>query len=166
MRFTGPALLDASHTVDGFDCGKAELNKWLTERALSNQPVGGSARTYVALDHDGRVAAYYASSTATVLRAEVAGRMRRNQPDPLPAVLMARLATDFKHQGSGLGKALVKHFMVTALHIAEMTGVRLMLVHAKDWEAAHFYEGVGFEHSPIDPLTMMMMIKEVSISTH
>jgi hypothetical protein len=73
---------DGSQSFDGFDCGTLELNTWLTERALSNQPVGGSARTYVALDPEGRVAAYYASSTATVLRSDSPGRMRRNQPDP------------------------------------------------------------------------------------
>lgn len=165
MNFTGPVLLDGTHTIDGFDCGATELNTWLTQRALSNQPVGGSSRTYVVLDPEGRVVAYYASSTATVLRNQATGRMRRNQPEPLPAVLLARLGVDLKHQNDGLGKALVKHFILTALHIADITGVRLMLVHARDWEAANFYARFGFEPSPIDELTMMMLVKDAAIST-
>jgi predicted N-acetyltransferase YhbS len=87
-------------------------------------------------------------------------RAGRNQPDPLPAVLLARLAVDAAYQGRGLGAALLKHFVEKSLEVAELTGVRVMLVHAKDAAAAAFYSYFEFEPSPIDELTMMLLVKD------
>jgi GNAT superfamily N-acetyltransferase len=163
LTWTGPVHLGQSHTVEGFDCGDEVLNRWLVSRALSNQH-GGSSRTWVGTDHAGQVVAFYSSSTATVLHREAGGRYRRNQPDPLPALLLGRLAVDRKHAGEGLGNALVKHFLLKALEVAELVGVRLLLVHAANWEAVHYYQQFGFEPSPVDDLTMMMLVKDLQIS--
>ncbi|MGI9031868.1 MAG: GNAT family N-acetyltransferase [Ilumatobacteraceae bacterium] len=160
-RWVGPELLDQSHTVEGFDCGDDALNRWIAEKALHNQTEGGS-RTWVVTDGD-RVVAYYASSTAVVLRAGATGRARRNQPDPLPAVLLGRLAVDAKHLGERLGEALLKHFIMKSLEVAQVTGVRVLLVHAKDETAASFYRRYNFEASPIDDLTMMLLVKDIRL---
>lgn len=162
MSFFGPELLSQEHVTEGFDCGDDALNNWLNSRALRNQTVGGSSRTWVVLDDASRVAAYYASSTATVLHREATGRMRRNQPDPLPALLLGRLAVDRKHQDAGLGSALLKHFVVKGLEVAELVGVRLLLVHAADPAAASFYARYGFDPSPVDDLTMMLLVKDIA----
>lgn len=108
-----------------------------------------------------RVVAYYASSTAVVLRAQATKRAARNQPEPIPALLLGRLAVDREHQGVGLGSALLKHFIVKSLEVAEITGVRLLLVHAKNAAAREFYARYGFESSPADPLTMMLLTKDI-----
>lgn len=163
MTWTGPVHLDQSHTVEGFDCGDEVLNRWLATRALSNQH-GGSSRTWVVTDEVGQVVAFYASSTATVLHRDASGRYRRNQPDPLPALLLGRLAVDRKHAGEGLGKALVKHFLLKAIEVAHLVGVRVLLVHAASPEAVHYYGQFGFEPSPVDDLTMMMLVKDLEIS--
>lgn len=163
MKWTGPVHLDQSHTVEGFDCGDDVLNRWLVSRALSNQHGGGS-RTWVATDDVGQVVAFYASSTAIVLHSEASGKYRRNQPDPIPALLLGRLAVDRKHAGGGLGKALVKHFLMKALEVAELVGVRVLLVHARTREAAHYYQQFGFEQSPFDDLMMMMLVKDLQYS--
>ncbi len=163
MKWTGPVHLSTSHTVEGFDCGDEVLNRWLVSRALSNEH-GGSSRTWVVTDDAGQVVAFYASSTATVLHREASGRYRRNQPDPLPALLLGRLAVDGKHAGEGLGKALVKHFLLKALEVAELVGVRVLLVHAATPEAVHYYRRFGFEPSPVDELTMMMLVKDLVVS--
>lgn len=158
-RLTGPDLLTDAHLVDEFDCGDDRLNGWLRERARRNQ-TDGSSRTWVVTD-EGRVVGFYASSTAVLLRTSATRRAARNQPDPLPALLLGRLAVDRKLHGTGLGAALLKHFLLKSLEIANLTGVRVLLVHAKDPDAARFYLRHGFEPSPIDDLTLMLLVKDL-----
>ncbi|WP_419864319.1 GNAT family N-acetyltransferase [Candidatus Poriferisodalis sp.] len=157
--FRGPELFSNSHDIEAFDCGDEALNNWLRRRAAHNQREG-SSRTWVVV-HADQVVAYYASSTAVVARSEATRRAARNQPDPLPAMLLGRLAVDLRHQGAGLAAALLKHFLQTALEVAELTGLRLVLVHAKDEQASSFYRHFGFESSPIDDLTLMLRIKDI-----
>ena len=157
--YGGPELLTADHDVEGFDCGDEALNGWLRRRAPRNQREG-SSRTWVVTDGD-RVVAFYASSAAVVARSDATRRAARNQPDPLPAMLLGRLGVDRGHQGKGLAAALLKHFLLKALEVAALTGVRLVLVHAKDSHAASFYRHFGFEPSPIDDLTLMLLVKDI-----
>ncbi len=96
------------------------------------------------------------------LRVEATKRSARNQPDPLPALLLGRLAVDDKWQGHGLGAALLKHFIVKSLEVAQITGVRVLLVHAKTAEIAAFSRRYGFEPSPIDDLTLMLLVKDIT----
>lgn len=159
--YRGPDLLCADHVIDEFDCGDVALNDWLTRRARSNHDSGAS-RTWVVTDDAARVVGYYASSTAVVMRAEATKRAARNQPDPVPALLLGRLAVDRKHQAQGLAAALLKHFLLKSREVAEVTGVPVLLVHAKDEEAAAFYRHYEFEPSPIDDLTMMLLVKDIA----
>ncbi|MHB1487352.1 MAG: GNAT family N-acetyltransferase [Acidimicrobiales bacterium] len=158
MSFAGPELLTSQHVLAGFDCGTPALNGWLMRRALGNQS-SGTSRTWVVVEAGtGRVLAFYASSTASVIRSSAPRPFGRNQPDEIPAILLGRMAVDSKHQGHGLGAALLKHFMLKAMQVSASVGVRLLLVHAKDEAAKGFYEHYGFVESPIDPLTMMMLL--------
>lgn len=157
--YHGPELLTPNHSLNRFDCGDETLNAWLRQRALRNQG-DGSSRTWV-VAAGARVVAFYASSTAAVTREEASGRIRRNQPDPLPAMLLGRLAVDREHQGHGLAAALLKHFLLKALEVAELTGLRLVLVHAKDDQVANFYRHFDFEPSSFDDLTLMLLIKDI-----
>jgi len=144
--------------VAGFDCGTPALNEWLFRRALGNQ-AAGTSRTWVAVEHGtGRVVAFYASSTCSILRSEAPKAYTRNQPEQLPAILLGRLAVDADHTGGGLGAALLKHFMVKATEVAQLVGARLVLVHAKDEVAKGFYLHYGFIASPVDPLALMMLL--------
>lgn len=162
MTLHGPELLGPDHVVGSFDCGKAPLNDWLTRRALANQK-SGATRTWVVADRpSNRVVAYYASATASVLRSTVTRRAARNQPEDIPAVLLARLAVDLEHTGQGLGAALLKHLTLKAMEVAAVVGARLLLVHAQDEEARQFYLHYGFEPSPIDELTLMRVISDIS----
>ena len=120
----------------------------------------GSIRTWVVTE-EARVVAFHASSTAVLTRTEATQRAARNQPDPLPAMLLGRLAVDRDHQGRGLAAALLKHFLLKALEVADLTRVRLVLIHAKDEQAACFYRHYGFESSPIDHLTLMLLVKDI-----
>ena len=161
MAYAGPAILTGAHVVDGFECGQPALDEWLRRRALGNQAVG-SSRTWVVVEEPGaNVVGYYASSTASVLRMSAPTRFRRNQPQQVPAILLARLAVDQRQKGKGLGAALLKHFMLKALEVAELVGVRMVLVHAKDEEAQAFYSHFGFVESPVDPLVLMMLLADI-----
>jgi len=160
--FVGPELLRPDHSIEEFDCADRSLNWWLANKALHNQ-IESSSRTWV-VTAAGRVVAFYASSTAVVLRSTATKRAARNQPDPLPAVLLGRLAVDRNYQGHGVGAALLKHFIMKSLEVAQLTGVRVLLVHAKDDVAASFYRRYGFESSPVDDLTMMLLVKDVAPS--
>lgn len=160
-RYHGPALLSTDHDTDDFDCGDETLDNWLKYLAPRNQREG-SSRTWVVTDGT-RVVAYYASSAAVLTRAEATGRAGRNQPDPLPAMLLGRLAVDREHQGRGLAAALLKHFLLKVLEVAEHTGVRIALVHAANDTAAGFYRHYGFEPSPVDDLTLMLLVKDIAI---
>ena len=155
----GPVPLEADHELADFHCGDDALDAWLPARALRNQ-ADGASRTWVVLDGR-RVVAYYASSTAVLLRASAPGRVARNQPDPLPALLLGRLAVDVECQGQGLGAALLKHFLVTSLEVAALVGVRPLLVHAATSEAAVFYRHHGFQSSPIDDLTLLLLVTDL-----
>lgn len=158
MSYLGPELLKADHLLEGFDCDKPALNRWLVRRSLMTQSTGTS-RTWVVTDGaDRRVVAFYASSTASVLRESAPKHLRRNQPEELPAILLGRLAVDSKHAGKGLGSALLKHFIVKAIEVAGTVGVRLLIVHAKDDEAKRFYARFGFMESPVDPMALMMVL--------
>lgn len=160
MSYRGPELLGPDHILEGFDCGKAALNHWLFRRALANQRAGAS-RTWVITDENGRVVACYASAAASIIRSAATKRVARNQPDDVPAILLARMAVDAKHQGNGLGAALLKHFILKALEVAEIVGVRILLVHAQDQEARDFYLHHDFQPSPIDDLTLMRLIRDI-----
>ena len=158
MIYSGPTLLTSEHRLDGFDCGEPTLNDWLARRALGNQQAS-SSRTWVVIDEPARtVVAYYASSTASVIRAAAPRHIARDQPADLPAILLGRMAVDSRHQGKGFGAAMLKHFITKALEVSEIVGARLVLVHAKDAHANGFYRHHGFVESPIDPLTLMMLL--------
>jgi len=158
VTYAGPVLFSSEHVLSGFDCGTPALNEWLIRRALTIQSAGTS-RTWVVTESEaGRVVAFYASSTSSVLRSNAPKRFGRNQPEHLPALLLARLAVDDTHKGHGLGASLLRHFMLKAIEVAESVGIRLLLVHAKNDQAKSFYQHYGFTESPVDPLTLMMLL--------
>ena len=161
-RFGDPEPLAAHHTLEGFDCGTASMNRWLLDHARQSAGAG-SARTYVVDDADQqRVVGYHALAAAAISPADATSRARRGQPKhPVPAVLLARLAVDVSVQGHGLGAFLLRDAMTRALSASEQIGARVLLVHALHEEARGFYERSGFERSPTDPLNLQMLFKDI-----
>ena len=144
--------------MTGFDCGEAALNVWLQQRALANE-AGHASRTYVVCSAR-RAIGYYCLSTGAVATASSPGRIRRNMPDPIPVIVLGRLAVDRQSQGHGLGAAMLLDAVGRTIAAAEIVGVRAMLVHAIDTGAESFYRTFGFQASPIDPLTLMSRIDD------
>ena len=148
-----PELLTAAHDTAGFDCGKAALDRWLAEQALRNQ-ASGDARCYVVCSGR-RVIGYYALATASVERRAAARSVRRGAPDPIPAILLGRLAVDRQHAGQGIGSGLLKDAFLRAGQVSRLAGARLLVLDAVDEEARSFYLRHGFRPSPLNPLQLM-----------
>src|SRR5262249_36759342 len=89
------------------------------------------------------------------------GKVKRNMPDPVPGVLIGRLAVDRSCQGRGLGADLLRDAVLRIVGAAEIVGVRAILVHAMSDDAKRFYERFGFRASPVEPMTLMMTVEEV-----
>lgn len=162
--FTRPRPIKPDDELSRFDCGKPSLNEYLTKRAVWNNAEGGS-RCIVSMS-DGRVAGYYALATSTISHLDVVGRVRRNMPDPIPMVLLSRLAVDLKFAGRGLGRQLLRDAILRTVEVAQIVGVRGLLVHALDEEARAFYEKFDFEASVTDPLHLMLLVKDMVAVYH
>ncbi len=157
MPLTGPEPLSERHILTGFDSGQPILDTWLVSRALRNERSGGS-RTYIVCE-DGRAVAYYSLSAASAAHRTVPGRIRRNMPDPVPVILLGRLAVAKSHQGRGLARDLIRDAMLRTLRAAEIAGIRALLVRAVDDSAAGFYRKVGFIASPTEPLVLLLPLE-------
>jgi GNAT superfamily N-acetyltransferase len=152
--------LRRDHPVEGFDCGKEPLNRFLTRHALQSQQAGGST-TYLALENN-RIVGYFTLAVGDVEHAETPERVARGlSKHPVPIMLLARLAVASDRQGQGLGAGLLKEAMLRTLHAADIAGIRALVVHAKDDGARSFYERFDFVGSPTDPLHLFVLLKDV-----
>lgn len=153
--------LSKSHVTEAFNCAAAPLNVYLQRFALGNQSAGG-AQTYVAAVGE-QVVGYYSLSTASVEYAEAPERSRKGLArHPIPVILLARLAVDHSWQGKGLGAALLLDALRRILAASEIVGLRAVLVHAKDESAKRFYEHFDFEPSPVDPMHLFLLTKDIA----
>jgi GNAT superfamily N-acetyltransferase len=157
-RLRAPEKLSPDHDLSQFQCGEPTLDEWLKKRALLNQESGAS-RTYVVCTGR-RVVAYYALAAGAVAHVDAPGRVRRNMPDPVPVMVIGRLAIDQSMQGQGTGPALLRDAILRTLQAAEIAGIRAILVHAISERAKRFYEKWGFVSSPVEPLTLMITVAE------
>ena len=155
LKLSSPQPLSAEHRLEDFACGESSLDDWLRRRALINQTTGAS-RTFVVTDESGQVLAYYALAAGAVSHQESPGTIRRNMPDPVPVMVLARLAVDQRLQGQQVGGALLKDALHRAISVAQNIGVRAMLVHALNDRARQFYAHYGFVPSPANPMTLML----------
>lgn len=154
-----PEPLAEHHALDAFDCGVASLDDWLRRRAAQNQ-ASGASRTFVASDA-GNVVAYYALASSAIAPTAAPGRFRRNMPDPIPVVVLGRLAITRSHQGRGLGRALFQDAGRRVIYAAETIGIRGLLVHAISDEAKAFYLQLGLDPSPLEPMTLMTTVTDL-----
>ena len=159
MTLSAPEPITAQHSLAGFDCGKESLNNWLARRALANQ-ASGASRTFVVSNHQ-RVVAYYALASSAVTSGEATGRLRRNMPDPVPVVVLGRLAVDREYQCQAIGRALLQDAARRVVRAADVIGIRGLLVHAIDDDALAFYQRLGFDPSPLDPMTLMITLSDL-----
>jgi len=155
-----PEALAPPHQLDGFDCGKPALNDWLLRHARQAQ-TSGSARTFVVAEDDQRVAGYFSLTVGQVDTLEAPERMRQGMGQyPLPVVILARMAVSARDQGRGIGLGMLQDAITRTLLIAEQAGIRAMLTHPIDEEAARFYTRFGFVASPLREQQLLLLLKD------
>jgi GNAT superfamily N-acetyltransferase len=157
VQLTAPEPLNSGHLINAFDCGEPVLDEWLRKRALGNQ-ASGASRTFVVADPSGRVMGYYALAAGAVTHETATSAVRRNLPDPVPVLVLGRLAVDQQAQGFKLGAALLQDAVNRAVGVSADAGIRALLVHALSERAKEFYVHYGFQASTLHPMTLMMRL--------
>lgn len=158
QALTAPARFSSSHRLERFDCERAPLNDWLREHAGASE--GRTARTYVVCE-GAEVVGYYCISNGSVERKALPTAMKKVQglPRQIPVAIIGRLARDKRYKGTGLGKDLLSDALRRIISASEIIGVRAILVHALDEDAARFWRAAEFEECPIGSGTFYMPIE-------
>ena len=157
---TAPEPISEAHLIESFSCGVPVLDEWLKHRALKNE-VSGASRTFV-ICQDRQVVGYYTLTTGSVEHRDAPGKIRRNMPNPIPVMVLGRLAIDQQWQQTGLGQGLLKDALLRSLSVSKHAGVRALLVHALSEDAKKFYAHSGFLESPLDPMTLMIALQDAA----
>ncbi len=161
MTLRAPQSLAAQHRLEGFDCGKPALNDWLIRHARQAQG-SGSAKTFIVTENDGRVAGYFSLTVGQVDTLEATERIRKAMGQyPVPVVILARLAVSLQDQGRGIGFGLLQDALRRTMLIAEQAGIRAMLTHPIDEDAAKFHTRFGFIASPLREQQLLLLLKDV-----
>jgi GNAT superfamily N-acetyltransferase len=159
MSLSAPVPLADHHQLEDFISGETSLVDWLKRRARANQ-ASGASRTYVVCE-DLKVMGYYALASGALTVETAPGKFRRNMPDPIPVVVLARLAVDRSYQGRGVGRALFGNGARRIVHAAYAIGIRGIVVHAISEEARKFYLAIGFDPCPREPMTLVVTLSDV-----
>ena len=159
MPLSGPTLLAGHHETSRFNSGESSLDEWLRKRALANQ-ASGASRTFVTCDGD-EVAGYYALASGAVTVTASPGKFKRNMPNPIPVVLLGRLAVDRRWQGRQVGRSLFRDAALRVSQAADLIGIRGIVVHAISDDARKFYLALGFVECPGEPLTMVVPLQDL-----
>jgi GNAT superfamily N-acetyltransferase len=143
-----PEPLDPGrHDRTGFDCGAPALDEWLRRYAGQNRR-HDTAATWVIADPAGRVIAYASLAMTALDRSAAPESVARQAPDPIPALLLGRLAVDRRHAAAGIGTALVAHVLETAVELNVHAACRAIVVSAMSPTARTWWERLGFQ--PLD----------------
>ena len=157
---SAPRPISPDDRLGRFDCGHPALNDFLRKRALGNE--GKASRTYVVLSRDGEVVAYYTLATGGVDHGDAPGALERNMPNPLPVMVLGRMAVDLRLARKGLGKGMMREAMQRVLEASVSIGARAMVVHAVDDEAVAFYTPFGFQAFPAGGRTLFLPIETLA----
>ena len=162
VKYSPPQRISTDQILDNFDCGETSLNDWLKKRAVKND-YSDASRTYVVCcSHV--VVAYYSLHLGCIQHILAVRKIKRNMPDPIPAIVLGRFAVDKLHQGKGLARALIKDMFKRAIQVSDLAGTKAVLVKALNEKVTTFYQSFGFVPSKTDPLLLMKAISEVRAS--
>jgi GNAT superfamily N-acetyltransferase len=146
--FLKPRRLEKGESLKGFSCGVPLIDTWARERAVSAVK-HGTAVPYVSFTVDEEVAGFYTLSAYSIDRDGVTGgRLRRNTPERIPAILIGMLGVSQQFQGKGLGWKLLYDAVMRARSISQQLGSRAISVEPYDDSARSFYTHFGFSPIP------------------
>lgn len=160
---TGAFLIEKlrrDHAVDAFTCGQPDLDRFLIRFALMNQQANAS-RTWLGI-HAGEVIGFYSLTVGEVAYADAPERLTKAiVGHPVPIMLLARMAVATAWHRKGIGAGLLKDAMRRTLAAADIAGIRAFAVHAKDDSTRRFYAHFDFVQSPVDPLHLFLLVKDI-----
>lgn len=163
-RYRPPRLLDTGDRLDEFECRSAEQTNWLRRHARQSHAANSTKVLVVTEPHSNTVVAYYAWCMASVRPADLPARQRKGAGAyPQPVALLARLGVDVRHEGGGLGSALLADVIRRAATLGNEIGCRALLVHCENDAARSFYlrHAPEFEPSPTDELHLSLLMKDL-----
>lgn len=164
--YSFPVAISSDHRLDRFDSGKPSLDEWLRAHALENEDK--ASKSYVVTSQTGadagNVVAYYTLAYGSVVRAEVPKKIRQGLPNPVPVMVLGRLAVDQRHSGRGLGPSLLREAMHRTVQASQIAGLRALIVHALDDDAMGFYAKYGFQVFPAGTRTMFLPIESLRMA--
>jgi len=156
---SAPALINPSHNFSQFSCGEPSLDTWLHDRALKNEDSGAS-RSYVVCSEN-EIIAYYSLAFGSIEHRYTPSNIKRNMPDPIPVMILARLAVDLRYAGQNIGTAMLGDALLRTVQASKIAGIRALLVHALNEKAALFYKNRGFITSPFDSKILFLQIRYI-----
>lgn len=162
--YSQPRPIQPDDDVADFASSEPDLDDYLRTYALGNHRGGGSRCFVTCLD--GPVVGYYALAAGSIARAEATRRVGQSMPNPVPVILIGRLAVDRKHQGRGLGSHLLRDAIAKSVEAGELIGARAILLHAMNDNARSFYLHFNFEPSPTDDYHLMLLMKDARKLVH
>lgn len=143
-----PRPLIAEVNRNSFDCGRESLNLWFRRHAWNNQKLDTSRTSVMCDAQTGAIAGYVSLSATNIERAFLPKSCQRNQPDPIPAILLGQIAVDRRYQGQGCARSLMFFALTTAVKVSKSLGCVCVLTHPLDDGVRDFYEAFGFEAMP------------------
>lgn len=158
-QFRAPVPICDAHQLHDFNSGEPSLDDWLKNRALKNQ-ASGASRCFVVTKNN-KVIAYYTLSAGAISHETAPKSMRRNMPNPLPVLLLGRLAVDQNYHNKGFGSGLLRDALIRSLSVAKEAGIFAILVHALSEQAKRFYLSRGFVESPLQTMRLMLTLETV-----
>lgn len=155
--FLAPRPITEQDDSSTFGCGEQTLDNWLRLRAIKNEAAGNS-RTFITVEREsGLIAGYYCLSAHSLHHEQAPGSLRRNSPNPIPVILIGRLAVDSRFKAMGVGSSLLKHAFAKGIEASRIVGSRAFLVDALNDEAVAFYEKWGFQLVPASSRVMYVL---------
>lgn len=162
-------LLDDSHSLDSFNCGREPMNEWLKQTALNNQKRDLS-RVHALVCGEGAVRGFFTLSPHTLAVDDVAKRDRGGiHQGGLHSQLLGRFATDLSVKGNDIGALLMDLAFEKYLELCGLTASKFLCLHAKEDWLVGYYERFGFKCSPNETSgseTTLMYLKTAAIQKY
>jgi GNAT superfamily N-acetyltransferase len=136
-------LLSREHDREHFDCGVEPMNAYLRQTARQHQERGIS-RTFILTEDGKTVFGFFTLAATEGFAGDLPSAITKRLPSRIPAVILARLAVDVRHQRRGYGAALLAEAFLRVASASNQLGIAGLFVDAKDEQAAAYYRKFGF----------------------